>query len=618
MAVTTLVYYHKLCTSGSTSYYLYFVPGDTSNLTVDDWNGKVLMPHDFIKSCKIKRNFDNDMPIGQELGSVMELELNLKSSHFNSTYMSTFKAQILQQESTGEITAWTDKDSNNVNFHVPNRWFILKDTGVTSVIWDGYQERVKQFTIDNEGSYKINILDTVTTIMRNIPIEQIGFDLHNTYKATSANLADELIYYYTDYGGKRYHISNSSTDWNKNNLKYCYVSFIDDFITKVETYFNDLYAIYRRNYSVGTFEFATDPLTNWTFYKQNPDNQHDHTQCAEVTDKSELNIINSIYIEGADTTIVGGCLSDTKSEGSWGQELKNLNNLFKGLAETLFYKGVITYGMAGSAVNLTYNCFPVFEHEVGSTISIDSSNIFNDWSITYGTEYEQSIVHITNCNEEDLTEISKPNANLGIDEGSYEVKNILHNILCANRIDKYTDDQKSDWTDGTLRRLATIATVTQCLYYYDTDLDANRTADEARIAKITEYCTLDLGDLTVNSGTYPNQYDIYGLLGNLNDTAVPTYSNLVLPRQEVTGMAYVVANAANTVFNTRYQGFIEFSCKGSVIGIDDLGKPLDIDISTLTSLTKLSSNNPNAVITNIDWDTFKDECKVKAFIRGDK
>jgi hypothetical protein len=415
------------------------VPGSTDDLTADDWTLATEMPHDFIKSCKLKRGFDNDMPVGQELASIMELELNLSSPHFNS--MTAFMGQILQQETdvvTGRIAAWLDEDQQSdtygdpVTFTVPNRWFIAYSTDdweSFGIHWDGVQEIVKQYEFNSDGTFKITVMDIVTTIFRNIPISQIGWALHNVYFGTAANLAEELLYYYTDYLSKRYHISNSRTDWTDNNISYLHVSFITDFIGKIEDYANTLLALYRRQTSTPSeplFYFRNNPLSNWTFYKQD---YTDQTTYGDALTKTDIEIINSIFITGTASKIVGGCVSDTKSEGSWGTELKNMNNLFKALAENFFYKGY--YGFDSGSVN--YLLMPIFAHSewdgttLTSPIAIDSSNIVNDWKVVYGTEWEQSICHITNGNDEDILEITVKNDNLGIDEGSFEVKNILHN-----------------------------------------------------------------------------------------------------------------------------------------------------------------------------------------------
>jgi hypothetical protein len=140
-----------------------------------------------------------------------------------------------------------------------------------------------------------------------------------------------------------------------------------------------------------------------------------------------------------------------------------------------------------------------------------------------------------------------------------------------------------------------------------------------QIGKIAEFCKVTTdGTYQIESEPYTNVYNIYGILGDIVNTSLSVYKNLVLPRQTTTGIPYVVAKAANEVFNTRYQGLIEFKCHINTIGINELGRGLAIDFADISvGGNKIVSNTTNAIITNLDWDTFTDYISVKAFIRGD-
>lgn len=628
MAVTTGIYYHEINnqTGNNTKYRIYFIAGDTLNITQDDYTSLTKMPGDFILSCKLNRQFDNDLPVGQELASILELKLNLNSGTFNSAAFSTFKTQILAQESSSQVIAWVNpKDSTNVYFNIPNRWFISYSTDnwmTYGICWDGFQERIKEYKINSDGIIVINVIDTATTILRNISIETIGYDIHNSFKGVNTYCADELIYYYSDYLGKRYHISNSSTDWNPLEgdapLKYLHVSFLNNFIDKCAYYSQTLLTSFRRGIeypSMPLFIYRGSPLTHWTFYEQNVNNAHDETTLTQILDEGDIRIINSVYFTNADNVILGGCNSDSKSEGSWGQEYKNLHNLFKALSENFFCKSYFNYHIG--TINFVF--MPIFDYNFHisdpGTISIDSSNITKDWKIIYGTDMEQSIAHIHNANDEDITEISVKNSNMGIDEGSYEINCILHNNFCNPRLNKYTENQKDDWNEGNLRRMPTIATTTQCLFYYNENMDNE--ADEKRIGKLAEYCKINIGQNTlVVSENYCNIYDVIGFLNDITSTCISVTKNIGLDRQTMTGTPYTAVKAANSVFNTRYQGFIEFNARINTINIQDLGRLLAINFSDITSIIKLNTDIPNAVITNLEWDLFSEYIKVKAFIKG--
>ncbi len=501
MAITTGIYYHDLNANSTNArkYRVYFIAGDTADITIDDINNPRQMPHDFIRGCKLSRQFDNDLPVGQELASVLELELNLKSAAFNSPSFSEFKAQVLAQESAQQALAWAHpKDLAEVRFAIPNRWYVgwSDDSWAHhGILWDGFQERVKEYEINSDGIFRINVMDAATTVLRNITIETIGYDIHNTYKGLDAYCADELIYYYVDFGGRRYHISNSSTDWRENKLKYLHVSFNDVFMEKCREYADTLLKLFRRNSespSTSMFQFRNSPLSNWKFYKQNVANAHDETTLEEFTDMSEIEIICSVYVNTDRETIIGGCLSDTNSEGSWGQDYKNLSNLFKALSENFLCKSYCNYDFG--TVNFLF--MPVWDYsfwngtEDPGIIQIGASNIGKDWKITYGTDMEQAVAHVINANDEDLTEISVKNDKLGIDEGSFEIKCILHNNFCNPRHENFTKDQQEDWSDESLSRMPTRTTLTQCLFYYENSMDYETI--ERRIGKLAEYCKIEL------------------------------------------------------------------------------------------------------------------------------
>jgi len=225
MALTTGIYYHDLGTHYGYLYRLLFVPGSTADLTADDINidNYIQLPHDFIKSAKITRNFDNDMPVGQELQQVLELEFNLNSLYANTDF-SAFLSYLLATQSAGTVTAWYDYESANVTYHIPNVWYVQRTNdgwATYDILFLGCQERVKQYTFDATGTHKINVCDMASTLLRNISIKQVGDKLHLDLHETAAQCQDELVYWAYDDGNIWTFISNSSTDWgsNHNRLK---------------------------------------------------------------------------------------------------------------------------------------------------------------------------------------------------------------------------------------------------------------------------------------------------------------------------------------------------------------------------------------------------------------
>ena len=638
MAITTGIYYHTLFSTGSKStddrYTLFFVPGSSTNLNADDLNSAnwIEMPSDFITGCTLKRAFPDDMPLGLELPAAMTLDFNMKCPSLPTA----LKTYIIQEQSTGgTIASWTDANGAAIIYKVPNRWYIAKHTvgslTQTQIIFDGYQERTKSKKYTSDGKYTINIMDAFATIMRNIPIADVGRTYHDYVINNSLPVADELLYFMYVRDGLTYTINNPLNDItgiDSVKIKSVPAPLQAGIIGYVMTRAAAVQDIYRRlpEATTSALHPISYPVTHWDFYKQNTTDTD--LKGDAIADNSILLGINSLYFYSHPETIVGGLMSDTSSEGCWGRELKNCHNLFKMLAETFFCKMYWNYDDGG--VNPDYfgdinlNSSPLFSYITNpAAIAINNTNV-RELTVEIGTEYEQSIVHVNNLNDGDISEFSYKNPQLGIDEGAYEQKNYLHNCLPMPDTDTTNSVEERRWSGGgTRKRMSMKNTITQTIFYYDTVFDNNGADDEARIGRINEQCSVYYSDTQKVSNDAVNDADIDINNHNVLESKRSFATGLILPRQVKASIPVVVAKAANLIFNNKTMGTMEFETNINTISIADLGRGLHVDFDSAASVlgfidTTLSNDTPNAVITNLEWDLFDKTrmIKVKAFVRG--
>ncbi len=616
MAVTTGIYYHDLGTWHGKYYRLYFYPASTSNLTTDDLAAPVQFPHNFIKSHKLTAGYADDIPFGQQLLTKLELEININS------LSSALKTYIMTSETATEVVAYVDWNSANKSYKVPNRWRVLSsDTGdftdiTVKVIFEGVQERMKQYTYKPDGSVTLSVYDILGTILRNMSIDDIGHEIN--VNIVSPYIIDEIIYWRYTNLGHDFHVSNSSTDWDANYIKYGCMT-IESLLDYILLYASNILLAYRRQQPglTSTVYCTNYPTSHWRFYRQD---YTDYNTYSTLIDNDDLFYINSIFINGSPNEIVGGCMSETESEGSWGKEFKNCHNLLKAIGESFLCKIKYYYDTDGIIYIINSPILTDYD-KVGSTnttLAVNAQRIVSDWEIVQGTEYEQSDCHITNANEEDIVEFPVKNRECGQDEGSIEVKNILHNQFCNARMDKFTDDHKKDWFDGTLSRLPIIATVTQVVLYKDLTLDAS----QIRIVKVSEACTVYL-DGTIDESVLLPSMDAYftfydgSSLIDIAKISKDYYLKMGLERS-VGAIGWLTSYVLNKYLCTKKQALITFKSDARYFSFTDLGKPVLIDFDGILGYTgaPFETNNPNGIITSIEMaeDGF---LTIKAFIRGD-
>jgi hypothetical protein len=478
-------------------------------------------------------------------------------------------------------------------------------------------------------------MDAFATIMRNIPIADVGRTYHDYVINNSLPVADELLYFMYVRDGLTYTINNPLADIvgiDSTKIKSVYAPLHTGIIGYILTRAAGVQDIYRRlpeatNSALHSINY---PTTHWLFYKLHTTDTD--LKGAAIADNSSLLAINSIYSYQHPETIVGGLMSDTESEGCWGRELKNCHNLFKMLAETFFCKIYWNYddGSANAAyfgdINLVSS--PIFSYTFDNitnpaAITINNTNV-RELTAEIGTEYEQSIVHVNNLNDGDISEFTYKNPQLGIDEGAYEQKNYLHNCMVTPDTDSTFSKEESTWSGtGTRKRMSMKNTITQCLFYYETVLDNNGADDEARIGRINEQCSVYYSDTQKVSNDAVNDADIDINNHNVLESKRSFATGLILPRQVKASIPVVVAKTANLIFNNKTMGTMEFETNINTISINDLGRGLHVDFDSAASVlgfidTTLSNDTPNAVITNLEWDLFDNTrmIKVKAFVRG--
>jgi hypothetical protein len=619
MAVTTGIYYHNLGNWHGIYYRLYFYPSDTRDLTAEDNSSMIQMPHDLIMGYKISRAFQDDMPFGKELLPELEIELNMNNAG------TTLRNYILQTETPTLNTAYVDWNSANKQYKVPNRWVVKSGTdGVTypNFIFEGAQERIKIYKYSNDGKVTFKILDILYSVLRNMGIDDIGHECNAIIQSFPAQIIDELVYwrYIDTYESRQFHVSNSNTDWETNKLKYS-SQVLGNLDYYVKNFATDILQLYRRNDPATTNSVDSVNLftTNWKFYKQDYTNYNAYG--AQLSDIA-ICYINNIYIDPNSTEFVGGCMSETESEGSWGKEFKNIDNLYKMLSENFLIK-LKTLTNTDGTIYLIYE--PIFDdYNITGTptipIAVNSANIMSDWEIEQGTESEKSDCHITNSNEEDINEFPISNTAAGQDEGSVEVKNIMHNQFCNPRLTEHTDGHKRDWSDGTLSRLPLKTTVSQSLFYKDATIDGA----QIRLVKVSEACYVYV-DATVTEGILlpmmnpDSDFDFYEgteLIG-VSQISPLFYSKMGLERS-IGGMGWLTSYVLIKYFGTKKQAIMTFKSDLRYFSTNDIGRMLLIDLGSIFGYTasQFESNSPNAVITNITV-SMDGVVEVKAFIRGD-
>ncbi len=607
-----VVYYHRLGSSGGTERRLNFAPGSAVLYSSSPQYAE--LPNNFIKSAKLERGFDRDMPVGQQLADNLAIELNLRCLGSHSVYgydSGALRAYILRQQSTETVVV------NGEAIYIPNRWFITEsDDGGSSwnLVWDGVQERVKQYELGSDGTHKINVLGLAETVLRNLKIDRIGQELWEQVKQDSTRHVKELMYDRFSQNDRTFVVTVPPALWGKDGLRFAGAGFNAGFMALVRNDAGNLIRAYRRTGDTdNTLVFIHDFLSWMDFYRQ------DCTTAAApgtaISDRDDILVISHVFKNNEEKTLAGGLLFNGDCKESWYKDYRNVFNVFRLLAENFFCK--LFYCYSGKEVRACFN--PVFTYIDDSTQPVairqlGAESVLNDFKITYGAEFEMSITHVGDLTENDINEYSSVNSSFGLDEGGYEIKNIIHNIRVSPALKDWPEDYKRLFREGQpdgLNRMPLPEAVLQCLFYYDSSLQ--------EMLRIHEWCSVSV-DGTNKIGNGELSTSIPNLHRNrLENAARNYYRNFLLDRQAESGIGALTSKAAAYCFNNKNQGMMEFTASTDVINVRDLGLHLHIDFTGLLGYggAPFPAHSANAFVTALEADLTGNTIDVTAFIRGD-
>jgi hypothetical protein len=615
MAVTDQPYYINYTPNNEPdwTFRIEFIAADTSDLT--STTALPFPAETAINKCIIRNEFDNNLPIGQQIAAEMEIEIDLIGLETNTDLQSA----IINSRTTDtrEVTDW---DGSNATYsddiYIDNVWILRSNNGDGTTnhntihfigVQDKRPEQTFTFTSSDvkEQSCRLNIkcLDITRKALEHITNLQIR-------GLSSYTLAPIRIFDYL------YDVSGT-VSWtgyvNRDGYEIRMVK-LSDYYNRIEQETQRYLRVLIRQ-SDAAFTFENTPTVAVDLYS-NTYTSLTYPKDNSLKDGTTDSINDNVYIIGLvldGTDVIGGMLDTNENNESNATE-QNYWDVLKQEAEQYMALGTISYPDSKTA-KITYN--KILD---GDTFTINESNYIGEIKIKKGSGLvAETNAHLRETFDNDLAEIQYRNGGFRI-EKSYETKFSLHNNAVKNedgtgrsaRVESGTGFVVQTKMTPTFRNLYYKDTVTTTLYTY-TDY----------FLKVNDYAIYTIDDV--------------GSAGDVQYTSEPEYTDYQLPdysdrkdffklltafnrnRANVSGMPYVFAKAVANFLGNPNQAEVEFKVPINKTTTNNLGEMFYIDPDIVPITTGLPLYNRdvlgegNNVVVNVEMDIINFESIVKSF-----
>lgn len=606
MALTrNMVYKKRISSSRGWTYWLYFVPASSTDLTYGlghadfEANGTMEMP-DFIHADKLKAKdeFADGVPLGLPLASELSISMRFDAMIDESANNWT----VLRQWINNGFFV-TPRMVNSRSLFIRNLWFIKSNDGDGTTTpskyeWMGCQLPTpeKEYITDEKGAitFEIKCLD----LMRSALQESLISDVVDLVTYTLKLLP---LYMRWETGGTIYDIESPT-----GNFDYYSTNFVD-LQDQIETVYNNILAAYTRSAVNTPTVSITSPLV---FYEQSYD--------VNGQIGAEINVFNRTFISavvdpdtsGGDGVVAGmigaefnGIPQVASSENSFFQ-FENWWDVYKYWFEGMFGKGFKNYNDSASPgeIGISLEIRKIFQFIPGGKTLTRSDFLVKPKIIKSYELINQGRCHFVDMSEKQNNEFAVKNDSLLWNDKAREIEPILHNMIP--------------------RPETTVKTGGIFGYIAGYDLMRNFFYDETFgsvdvMVKVHDWMRIDLGD-----GTFIDSDSIAGFDDLPIDDKLNSMREWIEDRHEISGYGHTFAKAALAVFGNENQGAIEGEVYLENALPRFLGGEYDIDVDTILGLASFSTgmdvNSDNAILTTVEADFVAQKSKSLWFIRGDR
>lgn len=604
------IFYKDLVPIRNWKYRLQMIPGDITTLSTPT---EIELPDNLIiRSCKVKHNYDNDMPTGQPLADEMNLEIKINCD--NNTGVSQLVDWIIagQSSDTKQVSTYVYKD-DFYSINVPNRWRLLSNNGsgssYTKVEFEGFQEikPKKKFTITKQ-LIKLDL--KIIGAWRSL-LERSKVEILNSAPITPDYEVQHIVDYLYVYDL----IPQAFYGFFKLN-QHAYINKISSMATRIENLIEEIACVmYRSTITVNIP--ATIWFSHWTFYALDTTTLNQSYENIPLT-TGNLGLIESV-IDGQ-STVVGGLLDDN-SENQTLIEYDCFWDLFSIQYEGEFSKVNWIY----EDNELTYNVNKVLDSVSQATKTTLIGNDISEPSIEQGGNFfNHFIIHYKGTQSRDLTELDYKEPMSTLNDDSFEPELMMNNIPLEyddSDPDTYGSESPPIYArDGYYLKNAPGI---RCLYaIFSAPMPVGFTTEWVQTAiKVHEKCVLSIGDSkTITTDLNTDNLPLATDLG----TFATNVKNFINKRQ-VTGIPKVIVNSANLLFNNYNQGLLSGKTRVEDALPRFLGDMFAIDVTTLTPDDSTLGfkqpadydNGKNAILSFTEADFISGTSDVKYFMRAD-